>query len=106
MHRSRGFSSDGTLLALDGRQLCLPEFTSVSFDAPAGAELRSRIIDVSSGREVLDLGEEIVAEVLFNPQGVFAADRYVAVNVDLTRLDLYDVVDGRSWNSPGPQPPL
>ena len=103
----RGFSSDGTLLALDGRQLCVPEFTSVTFEAPAGAELRSRIIDVSSGREVLDLGEEIVNEVMFNPQGVFPADRYVAVNVDLTRLDLYDVVDGRPHRQPpGPQRPL
>ena len=81
------------IVALDGRHLCVPEFTSVTFEAPAGAELRSRIIDVSSGRDVLDFGEEIVAEVIFNPQGVFPADRYVAVNVNLARVDLYDVVE-------------
>ena len=73
----RGFNSDGSLLALDGRQLCVPEFTSVAYGpAPAGAELRSRIIDVSSGQVVLDLGEEIVNGVDFSPEGLFPADRY------------------------------
>jgi WD40 repeat protein len=90
-----GFSSEGTLLALDGRQLCVPGFSTVLFEAPAGAELRSRIIEVSSGREVLDLGEVDIHGAVFNPEGLFPADRYVAVGAEFARLDLYDLVEGR-----------
>ena len=92
------FSDDGSMLALDGRKLCVPG-SAASFDPPADAELRSRIVEVDSGREILDLGEDWIGAALFNPPGQFAADRYVVVNVDFRRLDFYDLVEHRLIDS-------
>ncbi len=89
------FSPDGALLALDGTSLCAVGNFIGPFEPPAGADLRNRVIDVDSGREVLDLGVEEVPKVVFNPGGGFAAGRYLAVNVEFQRIDLYDLAERR-----------
>ena len=93
------FSSNGALLVLDGRGICDAETGRGLFEPPTGADLRSRVIEVGPGREVIDIGEGVLFHAVFNPQGRFAADRYVAVNVGNDRLDLYDVVERRLIDS-------
>ena len=93
------FSSNGALLVLDGRGICDAETGRGLFEPPTGADLRSRVIEVGSGREVIDIGEGLLFHAVFNPQGRFAADRYLAVNVGTDRLDLYDVVERRLIDS-------
>ncbi len=61
------------------------------FAAPEAATLRNRIIDVSSGREVVDLGDATIFDAAFNPEGPFPAGQYLAVNANTARVDLYDV---------------
>ena len=72
----RGFSHDGSLLVLDGVVLC------DAGEAPAGAELRSRVIVVATGEEILDLGPVPFGGgwpgAVFNPGGVFEQDRFLA----------------------------
>ena len=46
----KAFSPDSSLVLLNGIGVC-------NEDPPPGAELRSRVVEVESGREVLDLGE-------------------------------------------------
>ena len=48
---------------------------------PPDADLRSSVIDVVTGEEILDLGERILGRSAFNPEGKFAAGRYLAVTV-------------------------
>jgi hypothetical protein len=83
------FNTDGTALVLDGVRLC---------DAPQpDADPRSRIVEVPSGEELLDLGEDVIwhhQRVVFNPEGLFPADRYVALPRQL-RVEIYDMIDGR-----------
>jgi DNA-binding SARP family transcriptional activator/serine/threonine protein kinase/WD40 repeat protein len=85
----RAFSPDGSVLVLDGAFRC-----AVMEDAPAGTELRSRVIDVVSGRELLDLGERVVFRAAFNPAGAFEAGRYLAVNIGTAVLEIYDMSNG------------
>lgn len=78
-----GFGSTG-LAVLDGSQLC----------ARAVAD---RVIDGQSGAELLDLGVGGLWQVpgaVFNPAGLFEADRYLAANRS-TSVDVYDTVEGR-----------
>ncbi len=69
------------------------------FEPPAGSDLRNRVIEVGSGREIIDLGDDVPYRAAFNPQGRFAADRYLAVNMNNLRVDLYDVVERRLVDS-------
>ena len=89
------FSADGALLALDGRSVCAVGNWIGPFEPPPGADLRNRVIEVDSGREVLDLGVEEIGTMTFNPSGEFVAGRYLAVIVEFERLDLYDVAERR-----------
>ncbi len=92
----KGFSSDGAMLALDGGEVsgmmsqCSPENVGADID------LRSRVIDVLTGEVLLDLGERplVGANALFNPPGVFEADRYLAVNVGFEVVEIHDIVTG------------
>jgi WD40 repeat protein len=90
-----GFSSDGAMVGVNGGYLCVITDLFGRFSPPPGNDLRSRLIETTSGREILDLGDEPVTEVIFNPPGQSPADRYLAVNVDLGRVDIYDVVTRR-----------
>lgn len=84
----RALSPDGSLVVLDGRWLCLDS------DAPPGSDLRSRVIEVASGEEVLDLGERLIFRADFSPGGMFAPGRYLAVNVETVSLEVYDMTSG------------
>ena len=88
----QAFSPDGSLLVLDGRGPCTVDFTgAVQFQPTPDSVLRSRVIDVDSGSEVLDLGPRLVIGAAFNPAGQFRAGRYLAVNVDLHAIEIYDM---------------
>lgn len=88
----RGFSPDGSALAVDGLLLC------ESIEPPPGAKLRSRVIDPITGRELLDLGPRGLlgaTSAVFNPAGVFEAGRYLAINlIDIDLVELYDMTTG------------
>ena len=92
----KGFSSDGAMLALDGGEVsrmmpqCSPEHVAADVDP------RSRVIDVLTGEVLLDLGERplVGPGALFNPPGVFEADRYLAVNVGFYQVEIHDMVTG------------
>ena len=88
------FSPDGGLLVLQGTVVCAPGASGVA-DPPTGAELRNRVIDVASGDERLDLGTGQVLDAAFNPAGPFPAGRFVAVNIDGLRIDVYEVAERR-----------
>jgi DNA-binding SARP family transcriptional activator/WD40 repeat protein len=90
-----GFSSDGAMIGVNGGYLCVLTDFFGRFRPPPRTDLHSRLIETASGREILDLGNEPVVEVIFNPPGQSPADRYLAVNVDLGRVDIYDVVTRR-----------
>ena len=72
----KAFSPDSSLVLLNGIGVC-------NEDPPPGAELRSRVVEVESGREVLDLGETECTPAEFNPGGEFPAGRYLAVTEDV-----------------------
>lgn len=85
------FSSDGGMLVVNGRGLCSSE------GAAADADLRSRVISVPAGEELVDLGERFINPALgaaFNPAGTFEADRYLAVlfTPEVELLEIYDTV--------------
>jgi WD40 repeat protein len=84
----RAISPDGSAIVLDAGYLCLPG------DAPPGSELRSRVIDIDSGKELLDLGERLVFRAAFTPDGMFEPGRYLAVNIFTEVLEVYDMVTG------------
>jgi DNA-binding SARP family transcriptional activator/WD40 repeat protein/tRNA A-37 threonylcarbamoyl transferase component Bud32 len=74
------FGRNGTVV-IDGWQLC-PE------------KLSDRLIDAQSGAELLDLGVGGFGwfpDALFNPPGVFEADRYLVLNRS-TRVEVYDTI--------------
>jgi WD40 repeat protein len=88
----RALSPDGARVLVDGWWLCAPG------DAPPGADLTSRLIDVASGAELLDLGPRNVFRAAFNPGGAFEAGRYLAVNYNDVddagnAIDGIDVID-------------
>jgi WD40 repeat protein len=92
--RPKAFSPDGSLLLLDGRAVCTPtEVAPQLIDPPVGADLRNRVIDVVTGEEILDLGEQVVDGSAFNPEGRFPGGRYLALTVHGTVVEIYDVVN-------------
>jgi WD40 repeat protein len=90
-----GLSRNGSLVVLDGRLLCTADGRGVGsatlFDPPGGVDLTSRVVDVSSGETVLSLGERAVFAAAFNPEGLFRQNRYLAVNVQFTSVEIYDL---------------
>jgi hypothetical protein len=92
--RPIAFSIDATRLVLDGQIVCNPEF-AFPFQPVPGADLRSRVVEVPSGREILDLGERNVTYAALNPAGVFPAGRYLAVNIGFTSIEIYDMATGQ-----------
>jgi WD40 repeat protein len=93
-------SPDGSLLVLDGLGPCTPRFGGSGGVQPsADSVLRSRVIDVASGDEVLDLGERGVSGALFNPPGTFPAGRFLVVDVDDDVLEIYDMSTRRLLSS-------
>jgi WD40 repeat protein len=94
----RVFNADGSLVLLDGRILCTPNGPNPSPIRPLpDADLRSRVVEVASGEEVLDLGERLVMSGNFNPAGEFDAGRYLALNIDMGNgagVEVYDMSSG------------
>jgi WD40 repeat protein len=92
----RALSPDGSVVALDGWWLCEPG------SVPPGVDLRSKVIDVASGDEILDLGDQNIFRAAFNPGGSFQAGRYVALNynaidsdgVAVDGVDVFDTLTG------------
>lgn len=86
------FSSDGGMVVANGIDLCSES------DAPPGADLRSRVLAVPTGEEVLDLGERLIfaaGGAAFNPAGVFDADQYLAVIFSPEEvLEVHDMAGG------------
>src|SRR4030095_6928343 len=67
----KAFSPDGSLLVLDARSPCTVFAGSGDppFDAPPGTDLRSRVIDLASGRVVVALAEQTLSLRGFHPPG-------------------------------------
>jgi len=88
----RVFTNDGSALVLDGVTVLETE-TPCDIDAPAGAEMRSRVIEVATGDELYDLGAVPVGAgwpgAAFNPAGVFEEDRFLADRMNGFRI--YDL---------------
>jgi DNA-binding SARP family transcriptional activator/WD40 repeat protein len=91
-------SPDGSLVVLNPRLLCTQEGAFDSggplLEPSPSTNLRSRVVDVDSGEEVLDLGEARFLFGGFNPDGRFAGGRYVALTTQ-PGPDIYDVETGR-----------
>jgi WD40 repeat protein len=85
----RMMSPDGSLVVLGGGSLCAStdDLAPPLVTPPPDADLRSRVVEVESGRVVLDLGERDVFSGSFSPDG-----RYVALNVDAP--EVYDMETG------------
>ncbi|HUH08790.1 MAG TPA: PQQ-binding-like beta-propeller repeat protein, partial [Egibacteraceae bacterium] len=88
----RAFSPDGSALVLDGLWLCA--LTDPPAGQPSEADLRSRVIALPSGDELLDLGERVAFRAAFNPGGALEPGRYLAVNLDTAVLEVYDMASG------------
>jgi WD40 repeat protein len=83
------FSSDGAALVL-GAPPCEAD------EAPPDAGRRSRVIEIPSGEELLDLGEDPIflpERGRFNPAGLFEPDSYLALPRG-NRLDVYEASNG------------
>jgi DNA-binding SARP family transcriptional activator/WD40 repeat protein len=87
----RSLSADGRALILDGRALCSPE-------SQPDVELRSRVVEVTSGRELLDLGERPIlggSGAAFSPAGDVVPGRHLAIIVDDEQIvEIYDIASG------------
>ena len=75
----RALNQGATAVVVDALWLC-----SNSVD-------RSRVIDLTTGTELLDLGHRLIFRAVFNPEGAFEADRYLAVNIDTGGLEIHDM---------------
>jgi DNA-binding SARP family transcriptional activator/WD40 repeat protein len=87
------FTPAGEALVLNGQVLCNPEL-GYAVDPVPGADLRSRVVEIASGREILDLGERPIHTAAFNPAGRFPAGRYLAVNDDYGAIEIHDMDTG------------
>jgi DNA-binding SARP family transcriptional activator/WD40 repeat protein/energy-coupling factor transporter ATP-binding protein EcfA2 len=74
-------SPDESLVVINGRELC-PDL----FPQPPGTDARNRVVELSSGREVLDLEFDHVTDADFTPDG-----RFLAVNEGFERIVVYDM---------------
>ena len=87
--------------------MCTPSDGSPAsaWTAPPDANLRSRVVDVASGEELLDLQERSVGASEFNPAGRFSCGRYLAVTVydDVGHVEIYDM--RRASSSPASNVP-
>jgi len=74
----KAFNPDSSALLVDGIDIC----TDLD-EVPEGAVMRSRVIDPTSGEELLDLGERTVFARGggFNPAGTFEPGRYLSANI-------------------------
>ncbi len=105
----RSFSPDGSLGLIDGMFCTFPP-GDPDFLPPPGADLRTRVVEVGSGNEVLDLSFDPDQEPgsapvdrsstngVFNPEGRFEAGRYLVVNINGV-AEVYDVVTGEHLTS-------
>ena len=88
----KAFSPDETLVVLDGQFLCVWQGL---LTPAAGTDFTSRVVEVESGEEILNLGERHIAWALFNPAGPFEAGRFLVVVVDYDHhLEVYDMLTG------------
>ncbi|HUP17315.1 MAG TPA: WD40 repeat domain-containing protein [Acidimicrobiia bacterium] len=86
----RALSPDGSAVALDGLFLC-------GIGAATDVELRSRVVEVSTEAELLDLGGRAVFRAAFNPGSALPTGRYLAVNItngNEQTVEVYDLVSG------------
>lgn len=85
----KAFSPDSAALLVDGLDICTD-----LVDVPEGAEMRSRVIDPTSGEVLLDLGGRTVFARGggFNPAGVFEPGRYVTANrIENGTVEVWDL---------------
>lgn len=87
------FGPEGTLLAVDGRLACTADGgTPPLFTAPASADLRSRVIDLTTREVVVDMGEKMVHAAVFSPDGRYLAT--IATSGADLLFEIYDVGTG------------
>ena len=87
------FSPDASLLVLDGLGSCTPSMGGTPrFSPSAGTVLRTRVVDVASGEEIVDLGFRGSIAATFNPPGQFRGGRYLAAILDDQVVEIYDTV--------------
>lgn len=95
----RAISGDGSRLVTDGRMLCTTvEGTVQLMEPPADADLRSAVIDGSTGAVLRDLGERPINMAAFGPAGT-PGEGLVVVSVDWTTIELHDVDGDRLLGS-------
>lgn len=101
-------SSDGALLLLNAEKICV---TTQLLTPPPGTDLTSRIIEVATGDEILNLGDRAAAWGSFSPGGAVGGSKYLAVVTveppgndfalelyDMTTRDLVATLGG--WSTP------
>lgn len=96
----KAFSSDGSMLVLDGADFIFRGVTQcvAPANAPEAIDHRSRVVDTFTGEVLLDLGDRPLLRALFNPGGVFEPDRYLAIRswdpVLLEVVEVHDMLTG------------
>ncbi|MGH8926768.1 MAG: WD40 repeat domain-containing protein, partial [Acidimicrobiia bacterium] len=92
------FSSDGSMLVLDGVDLFVRGVQCQPADTPNEIDHRSRVVDTITGEVLLDLENRALLRALFNPGGVFEPDRYLAIRswdpVHFETVELHDMTTG------------
>ncbi|MGH9895803.1 MAG: WD40 repeat domain-containing protein, partial [bacterium] len=94
----KAFSSDGSMLVLDGVDLFVRGFRCPSAKTPSEIDHRSRVVDTITGEVLLDLENRALLRALFNPAGVLEPDRYLAIRnwdaVNFETVELHDMTTG------------
>jgi DNA-binding SARP family transcriptional activator/WD40 repeat protein len=94
----RAFSSNGSMLVLDGADFIFRGVTQCAANAPKDIDHRSRVVDPITGEVLLNLGDRPLLRALFNPGGVFEPDRYLAIRswdpVLFEVVEVHDMLTG------------
>jgi hypothetical protein len=81
----RAISPDERLVVLDAIQECGRD----------GTDTPSQVLDLETGRTMIDLGPRIVFKAVFSPTETFDGERYVVVNIDYGLIEVYSLEDAR-----------
>ena len=91
----RAFSSNGSMLVLDGADFIFRGVTQCApANAPKDIDHRSRVVDTITGEVLLNLGDRPLLRAVFNPGGVLEPDRYLAFRSwDPVRFEVVEIHD-------------
>jgi WD40 repeat protein len=99
----RGLDPSGRFALIDGRQLCETYFQSPPLPGPG---VDSRVVDLETGRTVLNLGETAILDTwhAFGPPGADGVPSVVAVmEYGVGAVTVYDLASGEALNTYTPE---